>query len=287
MARPIKKSLKISLIVVLIVAILVVTTMGVYCLVVRNMTKKHNLIKIDTSLSHERYDVALASNYIDLSAFKMHYVEGGQENGYPLILVHGNGSSIKALEDLGMRLADTYKIYIIESRCHGLSGSTDAISYDLMASDIKEFIELKDIEKPVIVGHSDGGINALVTAINYPDLLGGLVSFGANSHPSQFKFYFTWGVTINNIFNKSILNDMMLNEPNITKEQLNSIKVPSYIVAGEYDIMHLKDTLFLQENIENSSLAIIKSANHSNYVHDGTQSSVLVRDFMEKYGIKA
>ncbi len=278
------RKLKIAAIVLLSIILFAGVCAGGHCISTRVMTKGHNLIKIDKSLSHERYGT-LESKFVDLSEFKMHYMEGGQENGYPIIFVHGNGSNYSRLEDMALRLADTYKVYLIESRCHGESGKTDAISYDLMASDIKEFIEFKDLVKPVIVGHSDGGINALVTAINYPDLLGGIVSFGANSHPREFKFYFTWAVKINDLFKPSILNDMMLEQPNITKEQLNSIKIPAYIVAGEYDIMKLKDTLFIAENIENSSLAIIKGSDHSKYVHDGKQSSVLVREFMEKYQI--
>ncbi len=285
MLRRTRKTLIGIIATVLAVAILLVGGMGIYYISVRVMTSKYNLVKIDTSKSHERYLNELESNFIDLTEFTMHYMEGGKTDGYPMVLVHGNGSSYKALEDLAMRLADTYKVYVIESRCHGESGKTDAISYDLMASDIKEFIELKGLAKLIVIGHSDGGINALVTAINYPDLLGGIVSFGANSHPSQFKFYFTWGVKIKNFFKPSILNDMMLEQPNITKEQLNSIKIPSYIIAGEFDIMFLEDTLFIAENIENSTYAIIKGSDHGDYVHDGKRSSVLVREFMEKYEI--
>ncbi len=275
------KAIAITVLVILSLGMIV----GLHFLSINIMTSKYNLIKIDTAASHDRYNLPLESKFIDLSEFNMHYMEGGQDDGYPIIFVHGNGSNYTKLEDMALRLADTYKIYMIESRCHGHSGSTDKISYDLMASDIKEFITLKGLDKPVIVGHSDGGINALVTAINYPNLLGGIVSFGANSHPNEFKFYFTWLVKINNVFKPSILNDMMLEQPNITKEQLNSISVPAYIVAGEFDIMNLSDTLFIAQNIPNSSYAIIKGADHSSYVHNGKKSSVLVRDFMEKYNI--
>ena len=66
----------------------------------------------------------------------------------------------------------------------------------------------------------------------------------------------------------------------MNKELLSKITCPAYIVAGEYDIMWLSDTVLIHESIEGSEIAIIKGADHSSYIsQDGKQAYVLARDF--------
>ena len=130
------------------------------------------------------------------------------------------------------------------------------------------------------MGHSDGGINALTVAYTYPDLLGGFISCGANSTPDTFKPYFTIGVKVNDIFNPNKLNDMMLTQPQMNEELLSRITCPAYIVAGEYDIMWLSDSVLIHESIKDSKIAIIKGGNHSSYIsQDGKQAYVLAHEF--------
>ena len=61
---------------------------------------------------------------------------------------------------------------------------------------------------------------------------------------------------------------------------LSKITCPAYIVAGEFDIMWLSDSVLIHENIPDSKIAIIKSADHSSYIsQDGKQAYVLAKDF--------
>ncbi len=273
-----KKSAKTLITIAVLTALIGIAT-GAYFITVETTSKKFNLIEISTDGVPEKNEDSLFDGFVQLSEVNMHYVAIG--DGYPLILVHGNGGSYENLEDLGRYLATEYKVYMVDSRCHGQSTVTDKISYELMASDLKEFIASLGIEKPVVIGHSDGGINALVAAINYPDLLKGIVCFGANTNPKELKLYFRIWTRISNLFKKNILNDLMLNEPDITKEQLQSIKIPAYILAGEYDMVSLKDTVFMANNIKFSRTAIIKGEGHSSYVYDGKKSYNLVNDFLK------
>lgn len=251
---------------------------------VRQESKKYNLITL------EEPDVAAIATPaeefdIQLSDMTMHYAVYGDE-GYPLILVHGNGGNKESLKEAAEFLASDYKVYVIESRCHGQSSDPGVISYDLMAKDIKEFIEALGLEKPYLMGHSDGGINALTVAYTYPDLLGGFISCGANTTPKTFKPYFTIGVKVLDTFKPNKLNDMMLTLPQMNADLLSRITCPAYIVAGEYDIMWLSDTVFIHECIKDSKIAIIKGADHSSYIsQNGKQAYSLAKEFfgsMEK-----
>ena len=261
------------------VALAVVVGAGIWQVAVRQQSKKYNMITLDTSNVPAPVTSAVKEDDIQLSEVKMHYSVYG-EKGHPLILVHGNGGSQNSLKEAATYLANDYVVYVIESRCHGQSSDPGVISYDLMAKDIKEFIEAMELEKPYLMGHSDGGINALTVAYTYPDLLGGFISCGANSTPDTFKPYFTIGVKVNDIFNPNKLNDMMLTQPQMNEELLSRITCPAYIVAGEYDIMWLSDSVLIHESIKDSKIAIIKGGNHSSYIsQDGKQAYVLAHEF--------
>ena len=262
------------------VALSAVIGAGIWQVYVRQASKNYNLITLDEpdiaaiATPAEEFD-------IELSDMTMHYAVYGDQ-GYPLILVHGNGGSKDSLKEAAEYLASDYKVYVIESRCHGQSSDPGVISYDLMAKDIKEFIEALGLEKPYLMGHSDGGINALTVAYTYPDLLGGFISCGANSTPDTFKFYFPLGVRIFNLMKPNKLNDMMLTLPQMNSELLSKITCPAYIVAGEYDIMWLSDSVFIHESIPGSKIAIIKGANHSSYIsQNGKQAYTLAKNFFD------
>ena len=245
---------------------------------VRQESKKYNLITLDEPDIAPVATPAEESD-IQLSEITMHYAVYGDE-GYPLILVHGNGGNKDSLKEAAGYLASDYKVYVIESRCHGQSSDPGVISYDLMAKDIKEFIDALGLEKPYLMGHSDGGINALTVAYTYPDLLGGFISCGANTTPKTFKPYFPLGVKVLDTFKPNKLNDMMLTLPQMNADLLSKITCPAYIVAGEYDIMWLSDTVFIHECIENSRIAIIKGADHSSYIsQNGKQAYTLAKEF--------
>lgn len=255
---------------------------GAWLGAVRHQSKAYHLITLDTSDLPEPVSGPVKEADIELSEVKLHYAVYG-EKGHPLILIHGNGGSHKSLEEAALYLANDYTVYALDSRCHGQSSDPGEISYELMAKDIKEFIEAMKLEKPYLMGHSDGGINALTVAYTYPDLLGGFISCGANTNPDALKWYFTLGVKLNDRGRHEKLNEMMLTLPQMTQEDLAKISVPAYIVAGEHDIMRLSDTVLIHESIPGSQIAIIKGADHSSYMsHDGQQAYVLAKSFFSE-----
>lgn len=276
--RSVKKFLKVLLVIVLLVAF----GGGVWQLGVRMQSKKYNMITLDTSSVPAPVAEPEIDDFVQLSEVNMHYQVYGHGKK-PLLLIHGNGGSVASLDEAATYLANDYTVYLTESRCHGQSSDPGEISYSLMAKDMSEFIAAMELEKPYIMGHSDGGMIAIALASEYPDVPGAIISCGSNSKPSRFKPYFTIGVAVNNLFHKDKLNDMMLTLPDFNEEYLGRITCPTYVVAGEYDIMWLSDTVYIHKAIKNSDIAIIKSASHSTYMsHDGKQAYVLASDWLAK-----
>lgn len=270
------------LIVLICIVSVLVASMGIWQIAVRQQSKNYNLTVLDVSGVPSPWQGEPIEDTVELSEISMHYLVYG-EGEKSLLLIHGNGGSTESLKEAALYLANDYTVYVPDSRCHGESSDTGEISYKLMAKDLKEFCEKLDIVKPYIMGHSDGGINALTIAAEYPDLPGAVISCGANSAPQTFKPYFTIGVKIMNLFKKDKLNDMMLTLPDFTTDDFAKIKCPTLIAAGEYDIMWLSDSVYIHESINDSDIIIIKSGNHSSYIsQDGKQAYALAKDYFNK-----
>lgn len=248
---------------------------------------KYNAMKLDVSSASIPSSVTEPSkdSFIQLSSVKMHYLVYGKGKK-PLILIHGNGGSANSLKEAATYLANDYTVYLPESRCHGQSSDPGEISYKLMAKDLKEFIDKLGLKKPVIMGHSDGAINAITLAAEYPDVPGAVIACGANSHPKTFKLYFPLGVAISDLFKHDKLNTMMLTLPDFTEDYLAKVKCPSYIVSGQFDIMWISDTVYISENINGSDMAILKGEDHSSYMsQNGKKAYVLATEWLKEYNI--
>lgn len=245
----------------------------------------YHVISPDTSSLPAPVETPRADTFIQLQDVRMHYRVYGSGK-QPLLLIHGNGGSVRSLEEAATYLANDYTVYLPESRCHGESSDPGVISYHLMAADLVQFIEALSLEKPLIMGHSDGGIIAITLAAEYPDVPGAIISCGANSNPQTFKPYFPLGVFFKNLFKKDKLNDMMLTEPDFTEDFLAQITCPAYIVCGQFDIMWLTDTRFIHQSIRGSDMAVVRFANHSSYIsQDGKQAYALAKDWFLKKGL--
>ncbi|MCH5320352.1 MAG: alpha/beta hydrolase [Eubacterium sp.] len=187
-------------------------------------------------------------------------------NGAPIILLHGNSESHKIFDKLIERLKTDYKVYAIDSRCHGESENTEKISYELMADDVIEFTKSLEIEKPIFYGFSDGGIVGLLIAIKEPYLLSKLIISGANINPNGLAGFNLFFYKLAYFVTRNKLVKMMISEPDIHVSQLRQIKIPTYVLAGQRDIIKQSHTKSIADNIPQSTLEIIPNENHGSYI---------------------
>ncbi len=215
----------------------------------------------------------------NLKDFNMYYKKEG--TGEPLILLHGNNEDSRIFDKTIKKLSKRYTVYALDSRGHGKSeGFVGAFSYELMAEDVKEFMEIKKIKNAMVYGFSDGGIIALYLTLAYPSKVTKLMISGVNLFPKGLKrrylMYFSFKEKFCKSKKEKALYQLMLTQPNLTFEQLNAIKVPTLITVGKKDIVKLKHTLAIQKNISNSQLVLVKNANHYNYIcHSSTIATIL------------
>ena len=217
---------------------------------------------------------------IQVNNVKLYYEEYG--NGQPIILLHGNQETHEIFDKLIDKLKDNYKVYAIDSRCHGKSENPVDISYNLMCDDIIDLIKKLHIQKPILYGFSDGGIIGILIAIKEPTLLSKLIVSGANISPDVLTFWDNLITKTFYFFTRSKYIKMMLNEPNIPLSDLQKIVIPVHVIAGEKDVIKYEHTKLIADNIKNSTLEIVKGEKHGSYIIHSDKIYEIIRNYVTK-----
>lgn len=87
--------------------------------------------------------------YFSSNGVKIYYEIYGE--GKPLVLLHGNGGSIKSRANLIGEFAKKYKVIALDSRCHGKSGCpAQYLTYEQMADDVSGLLGSLNIDSAFI-----------------------------------------------------------------------------------------------------------------------------------------
>lgn len=94
----------------------------------------------------------------------------------PIILLHGLMMNGACWTPLAQALEKDYDVVMPDARGHGHSGAPDhGYLYDDLAADVMSLIDALGLAKPVLLGHSMGGMTAAMVASRNPKRLRGLV----------------------------------------------------------------------------------------------------------------
>jgi pimeloyl-ACP methyl ester carboxylesterase len=108
------------------------------------------------------------------------YVEQGERNGVPVVLLHGYTDSWRSFERVLPHLPPSLRVFAVTQRGHGSSAKpADGYAPEHFARDVAAFMDAVGVERAVIVGHSMGSIVAQRFAVDYPDRVRALVLEGA------------------------------------------------------------------------------------------------------------
>jgi len=195
--------------------------------------------------------------------------------GEPLLLVHGNGSSIGELKAQIDHFRKRYRVIAMDSRDHGKSGdSPDKITYEKMADDLAALLDRLKTGPVYVLGWSDGGIEGLLLGIRHPAKVKKIATMAANLTPDGLH-----PETLNLI--KSMLDsmpaakkatpqgkreikvtEMMLRDPQIELRALEAITAPTLVLASDHDAIRDEHTLDIYHHLPNSQLVIFPNATH-------------------------
>src|SRR5690606_38957263 len=115
------------------------------------------------------------SNSTPINGIHIHYEIYG--SGFPLIMLHGGGSTIQSsFERIIPILANNHQIIAIESQAHGRTTDRNSpSSFSQDAEDVAQLMEHLKIIKADILGFSNGATTALQLAINHPEKVNKLI----------------------------------------------------------------------------------------------------------------
>jgi esterase len=96
-------------------------------------------------------------------------------SGPPLFILHGLFGSSDNWVSIAKKLSDTFTVYLPDQRNHGQSPHDDIHDYDSMSNDLHELVTDLNIKKFFLAGHSMGGKTAISFAMNWPEMIYGLL----------------------------------------------------------------------------------------------------------------
>ena len=207
--------------------------------------------------------------YITVNGVRLFYETTG--SGRPLVMAHCNSMDHKIFRRAAGVLAERFTVYLPDTRDHGKSEKVKTLHYEDMAEDMAQFIKALRLEKPVYYGFSDGGVSGLLLAARHPDLLSALIVSGASLRPDSTKdlplrFFRLWSHV-----DRSDKMRIMLREPDITDDALRSIAVPTFVTAGERDVIKESHTRHIAETVPGAKMKIFPKTGHSGYIMNSTK----------------
>ena len=104
-----------------------------------------------------------------------HYVQWG-EQGTPIICVHGITANAFYFQALADNLAYDHRVFAYDLRGRGDSDKPEqGYNVAIHAADLSQLIDVLELERPVVIGHSLGAWISLYFAAHYPEQLSKLV----------------------------------------------------------------------------------------------------------------
>jgi len=239
--------------------------------------------------------------YIDLRGHQTWSVEYAN-NGETLLMLHGGLSSTESFEwQVLPAIENRFHVYGYDRTAHGRTGVRDGYyHFDFQRDEAIAYIEDVIGQPTHLLGHSDGGIIALLVAIARPDLVLSIVASGAN---------YSWDCGLTLILDEGAIeineekrakflerspdgpewqekiirkaHQVWASEPNISLTELGTITCPVLVINGDDDVFDPRHGVELYEALPNAQLAIVPGTTHAVLKEKNDLALAIIKDFYE------
>jgi len=94
----------------------------------------------------------------------------------PLLLLHGFMESGVSWLRLARALAERFDVIMPDARVHGHSEKgSSSFNPEILTDDALSLVEMLKLERPIVLGHSNGAVTAYLMTVRQPDLVRALV----------------------------------------------------------------------------------------------------------------
>ncbi|WP_047337688.1 alpha/beta fold hydrolase [Pseudomonas protegens] len=241
------------------------------------------------------------AGYAEVNGIRLYYSKVGQ--GSPVVLLHGGLGNADYWGLQAKALAARHTVISVDSRGHGRSTrDTRPYGYDLMADDVIALLDQLKIPRADFVGWSDGAILGLDLAMRYPQRVGKVFAYAANTQTSGVKE----GVENNPTFAAYIeragqeytrlsptpkeypafveqIGHMWASQPNWSDADLAKIKTPVLIVDGDHDeAIKREHTQYMAQAIPGAGLLILPNVSHFAFLQDPGLFNAALEHFLDE-----
>jgi pimeloyl-ACP methyl ester carboxylesterase len=257
-----------------------------------------------------------AGTHIEANELKIYYEAYGE--GEPLLLIHGGTATSQSWASHLPAFTEHFRVFAPDSRGHGRTDNpTGELDYRVMADDVATLVDALGLQRPLVLGYSDGGQIALELGIRYPGLARAVVLGG-----TQFRFseayledvWGLWGIAEGEEVDPAKLEreqpewvsylseahghvygpeywktyvkqiaSLWLTPLNYTPEDLAKIADPVLILVGDRDGACTEDAPELFRLLPNAELAVAPGSDHSFIEAKAGLFDALALDFLVRY----
>jgi pimeloyl-ACP methyl ester carboxylesterase len=230
--------------------------------------------------------------YANVNGLKMYYEVHG--NGFPLVLIHGGGSTIgTSFGRILPALAKTHKVIAVELQAHGHTADIDRpLSFEQDADDVAELLKQLHIGKADIFGFSNGASTTLEIAIRHPELVNKII-VASTMYKKDGAYPWFWDMMAHPTFEgmpqplkdaylkinpdkKDALYTMykrdvarMQSFKDIQEEDIKAIKAPALIIIGDNDVVRPEHAVEMWRQMKQAKLMILPGV-HGEYMGEIT-----------------
>jgi pimeloyl-ACP methyl ester carboxylesterase len=160
---------------------------------------------------------------------KVCYIEGGNPEGKPVIFLHGVLGDSHTWRLTMKVMEKDYHVYAIDLPGYGKSekGAHLPMSISYYAELIHDFIEMKHLDHPVLVGASLSGHIVLYYALNFPETISKAAVAGSVGVDPKMRWY-------EEIQYAHLWNDFVIKRV-LTPKRFKEIWTQQFVCSREYD----------------------------------------------------
>jgi pimeloyl-ACP methyl ester carboxylesterase len=246
---------------------------------------------------------------IEIEGIKTNYKKSGK--GKTIILLHGWGCDLHIFDNLHNLLEQHFTVYSVDLPGFGKTDQPQtAWTIEDYSGFVGKFIELNDIDSPILLGHSFGGRISIILGARIQ--LNKIVLIGsAGVKPTRGIDYYLKVYTFKagkHIIRLISRNDELLNKwrktfgssdyqntsgimqkvfVNVVNQDLKNfmhkINVPTLLIWGENDTATpIKDARIMEKLIPNSGLVILKNCGHYCFLEKSYEFNIIINNFLNK-----
>ena len=149
------------------------------------------LITTNPDWFDQALDKEHTSKFVEVNGARIEYMEWGNPENQSVIMLHGTNAHAHWFKFIGSMLSEKYHFVVMSFSGMGGSDWRSFYTRYTFVDDVWGVVKDTEMEDPIVVGHSFGGMVSLITASKHSEDMSGLllVDFVVNKPEEHHEWY--------------------------------------------------------------------------------------------------